>query len=336
MTDSVTRLDSIETSSPAEAYPSYRAYRTSLNADEVSASLSLYEKVDARDGKNRVDQFLGCRSFAWFVRDNETGLVKIQSNSCRLRWCPFCSGGKQSFIIHSITDWAKTQTNLRFITLTLKHTSEPLPGQIDRLYKAFQLMRRNKQFKKVVRSGIWFFQVKLNKDKTEWHPHLHILVTGQYINKSMLSAVWLKCTGSSKIVDIAYVHSRAAIIKYVARYCARPANLSDMPDMFRLDVFDALHHRRLCGSWNCGPDLKLTLPKSVESGRYTTLGFWSTVHELSHTDHSAKTILICWAHHLVIESGISVSSVDDQIDQIPDLSFEYPDETDIDAQFDFR
>lgn len=239
-------------------------------------------------------------------------------------------------MIHAISEWSEKKHSMRFVTLTLKHTSEPLDGQIDRLYKAFRLMRRDKEFNSLVSAGIWFFQVKLNKDLTEWHPHLHILVTGRYIPKRFLSRLWLRCTKSSSIVDIAYVHNKQAVVKYVARYCARPSNLSEMPETFRIDVFDALHGRRLCGAWGCGKELKLSVPKKVPAGKYTTLGFWSTVHEMSRSDDTAKTILLAWAHGLVIEEGITVNSVDNFIDGIPDLSNDWPDEKVFDPTFEFR
>lgn len=335
MTDSSSRLDNKETSVHVASYPTYRNYRTSLNPDEVQASLRLYEQVDNRDGKNRVEQFSSCRTLAWFVRDNDSGKVHVQSNSCRLRWCPLCAAGKTAYLMRVVSDWAEPKHNVRFVTLTLKHTSEPLTGQIDRLYSAFKLMRRDKEFKKLVSAGIWFFQVKLNKDQTEWHPHLHILVTGRYLPKALLSRIWFRCTKSSKIVDIAYVHNKQATIRYVARYCARPSNLSDMPEEFAIDVFDALHGRRLCGSWGCGDDLKLSIPKDVPKGRFTTLGYWSTVHELSHSDDAARTILLCWAHGLVIEPGISVQYIDNELDGVPNLDAEWPDMKVFDPQFNF-
>lgn len=235
--------------------------------------------------------------------------------------------------MHAITEWSFSKHNVRFVTLTLKHTSEPLSGQVNRLYSAFRLMRRDKEFKRLVSAGVWFFQVKLNKDLTEWHPHLHLLITGRYLPKSLLSMIWYRCTKSSKIVDIAYVHNKQAVIKYVARYCARPSNLSEMPDDFAIDVFDALHGRRLCGAWGCGADLKLSMPKDVPIGRFTSLGYWSTVHELSNCDDAAKTILLCWARGLVIEPGISVQNIDNDLDGIPNLDFYWPDQKVIDPFF---
>lgn len=330
------RVHALETSEHEASYPSYRRYRESENPDELQASLRLYEKVAERDGGNRVTQFNSCRQIAWFVRDNETGRVHVQSNSCRLRWCPFCAKAKQAYMMHAISEWSEPKHNIRFVTLTLKHTSEPLSGQIDRLYSAFKLMRRDKDFKKLIASGIWFFQVKLNKDLTEWHPHLHILVTGQYIPKRLLSGIWYRCTKSSKIVDIAYVHNKQAVIRYVARYCARPSNLSEMPDEFTIDVFDALHHRRLCGSWGCGKELKLSIPKDIPRGRFTSLGYWSTVHELSRSDDAAKSILLCWAHGLVLEPGISCQSIDNELMGVPNLDTEWPDQKVVDPQFNFR
>ena len=333
VTDDSSGVHALETSEQSAGYPTYRQYRTSENADEVQASLRLYEKVDDRDGRDRVSQFTGCRSIAWFVRDNESGRVHVQSNSCRLRWCPFCARAKTAYLQHAISEWSDPKYNIRFVTLTLKHTSEPLAGQIDRLYSAFKLMRRNKNFRNLVSAGIWFFQVKLNKDLTEWHPHLHILVTGRYVPKDLLSRIWYRCTKSSKIVDIAYVHNKQAVIKYVARYCARPSNLSEMPEEFVIDLFDAMHGRRLCGSWGCGKELKLSIPKDIPRGRFTSLGYWSTVHELSKSDDAAKTIILCWAHGLVIEPGISCQVVDDVVANPSILDHEWPDQKLIDPYF---
>jgi len=317
MTEATSSVHPIETTVLSDDWPTYRELRVSYCREEQAATEELYAEIDRQDGKSRLSVLLNCRKYAWFARSNETGLVHVCSNSCRQRWCPICSGGRSSYIVNSITPWIERLRFPRFLTLTLKHSNAPLKQQIDQIYKHFRNLRKDKQFKKYVKGGIWFFQVKLSDHGDQWHPHVHCLITGKYMPHDWIKRKWLRITQSSSIVDIRAVKNKTEVAKYVARYCARPAQLSKYPISIREEIYRALHGRRLCGVWGKAKGISLSPPKFVASEKYTRLGSWSTILSLKCTSSAARQIIKSWLEKLVLPEGVSCQNVDDFINDIP-------------------
>jgi len=311
-----TQVHDIETSGNPHEWPTYREYRESLCSEEYQATEKMYSITDKQDSTHRVDILLNCRKYAWFARDNVTGLVHVCSNSCRLRWCPICSGGRSKYITNSVTDWIRKWKHPRFLTLTLKHSNSPLSHQIDTIYKHFRTLRKDKQFKQYVEGGIWFFQVKLSKRGDQWHPHIHCLIVGKYLPHDWISRKWLRITKTSNVVDIRAVTDPKRTAEYVARYCSRPAKLSQYPPELNVEIMRAMHGRRLCGTWGKAKGTSLSPPRYVPKEKYTRLGTWSTVMSLRTTIADARIILDCWNKQIPIPPGVTCQQIDDFIDDL--------------------
>lgn len=134
---------------------------------------------------------------------------------------------------------------LRFITLTFKHTDEPLKLQLDRLYDAYRDLRRTPAWKQHVYGSVAAIEIKRSEDGKSWHPHLHILADGIYWDQTAISRLWFKITGDSPIVHIKAVPMRRKFINYVAKYAGKPAELHSWePDWIR-EYAHAVHRRRL-------------------------------------------------------------------------------------------
>jgi len=71
-----------------------------------------------------------------------------------------------------------------------------------------------------------FLEVKRNKSDTAWHPHLHLIVTGQFIPQKILSQVWKATTKDSDIVDVRVVPQNNRIAHYVTKYLTKPVDQS--------------------------------------------------------------------------------------------------------------
>lgn len=317
MPESASSVHTIETSVLSDNWPSYRDLRISYCSEEYKATLDMYLYLDNKQSMNRVSLLEKCRKFAWFARSTETGRVHVCSNSCRQRWCPVCSGSRSSYIVRSLEPWIRKVKHPRFLTLTLKHSNAPLKHQIDTLYNHFRNLRRDKQFKQYVKGGVWFFQVKLSGHGDQWHPHLHCLIQGKYMPHDWISRKWKNVTKTSNIVDIRAVKNKSEVAKYVARYCARPAQLSTFPISLREEIFEGLHGRRLCGKWGSAKEISLSPPKFEASEKYTPLGTWSTILSLRATSAEARLIVRCWLEKLCIEPGISFDNVEMFIDGVP-------------------
>lgn len=335
MTESPTSLDAVETSVSHSIFHSYRSYRSSTCLEELQATIELYSKLDNIEGKFKTRALQDCRQFAWFARNIETNRVHVVSNSCRLRWCPICSKGRTGYIIQSLTPWMKSKKVTRFLTLTMKHSQDDLGTQITRLYSHFRALRKHRWFKKHVSGGVWFFQVKLSAKRDEWHPHLHCIVSGKYIPKMELSRLWEQITTDSKIVDVKLVRDPNDTASYVARYSARPAQLRRYPLDLRMEIYSAMHGRRLCGTWAAAKGVSLRPPTSVDSAKFVKLGSWNTVEHMRHSDIDAKTIFDCWYQKETINPDVSVYYVDRFINDLPNITFTESDNGP-EPQFDFH
>lgn len=312
-----TSVHTIETSVLSDNWPTYRDLRISLCSDEYKATIEMYSDLDLKHDKNRLDLLRKCRTFAWFARSTETGRVHVCSNSCRQRWCPICSNGKANYIVQSLAPWVAKIKNPRFLTLTLKHSNAPLKAQIENIYRHFRNLRRDKQFKQYVKSGVWFFQVKLSDREDQWHPHIHCLIQGKYMPQEWISRKWLRITKTSNIVDIRAVKNKTEVAKYVARYCARPAKLSKFPLSLRQEIFEALHSRRLCGKWGNLKEISLSPPRFVQEEKYTRLGTWSTILSLRCSSAFAREIVKAWLEKLTIGPEVTLQPVEDFLNNIP-------------------
>lgn len=148
---------------------------------------------------------------------------------------------------------------VRFLTLTLKSSHDPLSQQIDRLYLCFNKLRRTRIWRTKTNGGVAFLEITWNETRQSWHPHLHLITEGHFIPQNLLSKTWLATTGDSFIVDIRAVRDHAEIVRYVLKYVAKPLPAPILRHTNRCcEAIVALNGRRAAltfGSWR---GLKLT------------------------------------------------------------------------------
>ena len=283
----------------------------------LSLSPGVSEDEQAEKGPypaNNAELLNRCRTRAWFCRSKSTGIVRVIGNACRLRWCPLCAAAKRRSITHQVVEWLKTQKKPKFLTLTLKHADSPLPDQIAHLYKSFTAIRRRQAFKRKIKGGIWFFQLKKSDTDGKWHPHLHCLIVGSYIEQRVVAKLWHSVTKSSIIVDIRAVRDAAKAAEYVARYAASPAALTELTIDEQQQVYFALHGRRLCGSWGRAKSVEMSHPKLTNRDDWQRIGSWRYVIELIHDDITACAIFEAWRNQSFLPSGITLMPLQAEID----------------------
>jgi hypothetical protein len=184
----------------------------------------------------------------------------------------------------SIVPWIQRKKKPKFITLTLKHSNAPLGEQIDGLYKFFSKLRRRPFWKKKIGGGVWFFQVKKSKNDNLWHPHLHILASGLYIAQRDLSRQWAHITHGSTIVDIRAVRNPEKAAEYVARYASAPCDPSGLDFEAALELIEAMHGRRICGTFGNGKEIQLVPKKCPDSDDWEYLAGYTEVIMKRNTD----------------------------------------------------
>lgn len=295
---------------------SYRAERLQEFPDLAVLTEQVYREHDENFATCYRDRFWKCRTMAWYVRDVETNMIRIQSNSCRLRWCPMCADARAKIILHSCREFFEKKSSVRFLTLTQKHNDLPLKEQIAQIKKSFVALRRCSGWRKYVTGCVWFLQIKPNCGGKWWHVHLHILLTGSYIPQKWLSEKWLKITGDSKIVDIRSVENVGKALKDVARYVGRPANLLDVASEYRLELVNSTDRIRVCGTTGLCRALSLRPPKfNGDDSSNENLGRYSTIQKLAaNGDESARDIIRANRNGVPLKNATSFRDVDDFID----------------------
>jgi hypothetical protein len=298
------QLDDLETTAGNELPDCYSDYKRASVHHEFVAARMLYDELDCKDGTHRTESLLDCRKFAWFVRHKDTGMVKVVSNACRLRWCPICSNVRYVQIRRAVQDWIQSISQPKFITLTLLHTARPLADQIASLYRAFRLLRQRNKISRKIRGGVWFFQITRNRKTLDWHPHLHVLVDASFIAKEVLSQEWFLATGNSYIIDIRAIKDPRKVVDYVSRYCARPCRLSDYEEADRLEIATVLFGKRLCGSFGTGVKCHLTAGPPEDCAAWERLGSWRDIVSNRLYEPVFAQIVKSWLSGRSLERGL--------------------------------
>lgn len=274
--------DGAERSSPRDLDPdhdqdsdrqdfTYRGYLLRPRMDAYLRAREIYATVDGTFAGKFSSRLQQCRKFAWFMQSSLTNKLRVMSSRCKLRWCPICRDVSRLIVTTAVREWLEVQRYPKMITLTLKHSDDPLQLQIKRLYDSFRKLRRRAFFQNLITGGVWFFQLKYNKATEQWHPHIHCLVAGKFLPQSRLKSLWLKITGDSYVVDIRPVKDVESCASEVARYATSPADITAVDLERALEIFYATKHRRICGSWGSARSIVLK-PKPLED-----LGEWTKV-----------------------------------------------------------
>lgn len=215
----------------------------------------------------RLVKFRGCGSNAYvYEATDQPGLFKICSDYCKSRWCQPCGTYRGQTIARNLLA-ASTGLEVRFLTLTslvketdleARHDPNRLKARLDHVYKSFGRLRRCRSWRRRISGGAAFCELKWKPDSNGWNVHLHMLVTGKYYPKRVLSADWYAATGDSFIVDIRRPSGPKDVVRYVTKYVAKPLHPSVIHchDALCQAITD-LHHRRTCltfGTWR-GVDL---------------------------------------------------------------------------------
>ena len=233
---------------PREDY-TFRGYLLKPRMDAYIRACEIYADVDGGFGGKFSSRLKQCRKIAWFVQNAETKKLRVRSSRCKLRWCPICRDVQRMIVTRAVDEWLEVQKYPKMMTLTLRHSDDPLEIQINRIYSAFRKLRRRAYFQRLITGGVWFFQLKFNLRTEQWHPHIHCLVAGKFLPHTRLKELWRNITGDSYVVDIRPVKNLENASTEVARYATSPADLTTVNLEEAKTVHYATKHRRICGSW---------------------------------------------------------------------------------------
>lgn len=215
---------------------------------------------------DRLRRFHECGARSVVLRNVEDPTrYKIACERCHDRFCLPCMQDRARLIVANLRAQLAYEPT-RFLTLTLKHTDDPLPDQINHLYTSFTNLRRRQFWQDMVTGGIAFLELKLSKNDLLWHPHLHVLLRGKYVPHKLVSDAWLQITGDSHIVDIRMVRSPDHLYAYLTRYVTKGWDTGIYRTPHALtEAIAALHGRKLLTCFGIFAHLKLLLPPTAET-----------------------------------------------------------------------
>lgn len=252
----------------------------------------------------RLERFAECGSGLWVLHRRCDGALRMSCNCCRDRWCQPCATSRGRRLADALLKQIEDVGTVRFITLTLRHRPGPLKDSLDRLYACFARLRRRELWGECVTGCAAVCELKIGRDGL-WHPHLHILAAGTYIDQRALSREWLAVTGDSSIVDIRAVTNARSLAFYVTKYASKGCDQSVWKDPERLlEAIVTMRGRRLCmtcGSWRgvklLPPDEDAELDERDDEGRplhEEDARRWVPLHRVDLLFKRAKSDRVCF------------------------------------------
>lgn len=287
-----------------------------------AAAIWLYSHLENNPGsslfhgdrdpyKKRSYKLSRCRKFGFFARHKETGLVEAFRSSCKIRWCPLCGSALVSWRTHSCSEWLVRLDRPKFATYTVQHTDESLDSQVKSLYLYLRYLRQLRNFRKYVRGGIWFPQIKRSSGDGLWHPHAHCLLDSTYYPPEEFHADWQKSSRGSYVADIREVRDNTKVVNDVVRYSAYPGDLAALSLDDAVTVYRAFHGKRLCGTWGTAKGVQLKPPRDEHPELWEWLSGISIVLGLCNSNADAKAIYEAYRDHTVLAAGVSIKLTDD-------------------------
>lgn len=204
----------------------------------------------------RRHAFANCRDHVHVFRDSSSGEVALVPETCKDRFCLPCGQIRSHRIAEALEVRMKPAADkLLFVTLTVRGKPEQsLQSRVDALRDAWKALRRLDGWRDSVRGGALCLEVKWSATSGgHWHPHYHLIVEGDWIDKAWLSAAWRAVTGDSDQVDVQRIKDPRQALGYVTKYASKPLDGSFLRRRDLLDeAMRTLKGVRLCslfGSW---------------------------------------------------------------------------------------
>lgn len=212
-----------------------------------------------RQSVSRIVSFSSCGFTAFVYRTvDPPHKYRLAGSSCHDRFCTPCARDRSRTISANVLAHLKGRS-VRFVTLTIRHTGQALPGQLTRLYRCFAKLRARAAWSRHVKGGGAFLEIKWVESSQSWHPHLHLVVEGRFFPQNLLKAEWHRVTGDSTVVDIRAIEDERRIAHYIVKYASKTVNDTFINRADRLDqAVQALHRRRLCLTFGTWRGLQLT------------------------------------------------------------------------------
>ncbi|RMD62830.1 hypothetical protein D6833_06375 [Candidatus Parcubacteria bacterium] len=142
---------------------------------------------------------------------------------CGLRACPSCASRKAYRTQRRYLKPLQRMGDLKFVTLTLRATTDLETG-VWRMQRCLEKLRRRASIRRCLRGGLYCIETgKPTKRGGQYvfNVHAHLLVSMDFRPQKWLSALWKEITGDSWVVDIRFVRSAQRALRYVLDYLGK-------------------------------------------------------------------------------------------------------------------
>jgi hypothetical protein len=163
------------------------------------------------------------------------------------------------------------RTGLRYVVLA-ERNSDNLQSGIKSLYKAWTSLRRSVRWKRKVKGCIAVLEVTYNVEQRSWHPHLNVLIEGDYFPFEELNQAWIKATdGNGRTTHIQKADESTVyeLMKYTLKVAEKDGEgrlhlIFDQPDA--IDEFlAATYGARLVRGYGIFHGLKIEEDEAAEA-----------------------------------------------------------------------
>jgi len=209
-------------------------------------------------GASRIDAWDRCGLDAWVYRSlRDPDRFRVAASHCHDRFCVPCQHARSALIASNLID-AMAHKDTRLVTLTMRHADTPLIKQIDRLYACFRKLRASKFWRSCVTGGVAVLEVHHTGRPNGWHPHLHVIVEGTFINRDTLAAKWHGITETSYVVHVRKISGSVHVARYVSKYLSKPvaSNVVAEPKLLA-EAIEAMKGRRYLLSFSSWRNISL-------------------------------------------------------------------------------
>lgn len=188
-----------------------------------------------------VANFNACGSRAWVQFSPSRGKHRVRFKSCGLLLCPTCGPRKAARKATQIAAWMGDikPFQWRMFTLSLPSTDNPLVAQIEELKKAFRRLRQTRIFADTQNHGAAIVEVTFNLTTGQWHPHIHALMRGDWVQVDALRAAWWSAAKCEARIHLRVVDSSRKAAGYVTKYLGKGMKLTEVINGKNIDAKSA-------------------------------------------------------------------------------------------------
>jgi hypothetical protein len=143
----------------------------------------------------------------------------MAENSCSVRVCPHDSRRRALVLAGRLEKFLVGKADLRYAVLAERNSVDLVDGLVS-LWEAWTRLRRSVCWKRKVRGCIVALEVTYNSEEQTWHPHLNVLMEGEYFPFEELNQAWIDATegrGRTSFIRAADAGTVRELIKYVTK-----------------------------------------------------------------------------------------------------------------------